>query len=52
MINKGASTVTNPRSEKIETQNTQPSGSKTDKSIGVRTSNFKHSDSENEDYPL
>ena len=36
--NKSASTVTNPRSEVNEIQNMQPSGSKTNKSIGVHAS--------------
>ena len=49
--NKNASTVTNPRSEFNQIRDPQPSGSKT-KSIGVRASNNKNSDSENGDYPL
>ena len=46
---KSLSTTTYPRSGRIETQNPQPSGSK---SIGVHASNIENSDSENEDYPL
>ena len=49
--NKNASTITNPRSETNETQNTQPSGSG-DRSIGVHASLNENSDSENEDHPL
>ena len=49
--NKNASTITNPRSETNETQNTQPSGSR-DRSIGVHASLNENSDSENEDHPL
>ena len=49
--NKNASTVTNPRSETNEIQDSQPSGSKT-KSIGVHASNNENSDFENDDYPL
>ena len=52
--NKNASTVTNPRSETNEIQDSQPSksiGSKT-KSIGVHASNNENSDSENDDYLL
>ena len=47
--NRNASKTTNPRSETIETQT---SGSKTDRSIGVQASNTENSDSEVEDYPL
>ena len=50
--NKSASTVTNPRFQTNETQNTLPRGSKLDKSIEVRASNNEDSESENEDYPL
>ena len=50
--NKNASTVTNPRSEINENREPQPSGSKTDRSIGVHASNNESSDSENDDYPL
>ena len=46
--NKNASTVTNPRSETNEIQNSQPSGSKTT-SIGVHASNNENSGSENDD---
>ena len=49
--NKIASTVTNPRSEVNEIQDSQPSGSKT-KSIGVHASYSENSDSENDDYHL
>ena len=45
---KNASTITNPRSESNETQNTQPSGSR-DRSIGVHASVNDNSDSEIED---
>ena len=45
---KNASTITNPRSESNETQNTQPSGSK-NMSIGVHASVNDNSDPENED---
>ena len=49
---KNASTITNPRSETNETQNTQPSGSK-NRSIGVHASENDNSDFENEDeYPI
>ena len=37
--NKSASTVTNPRSDVNEIQEPQPSGSRTDPSLGVRASN-------------
>ena len=50
--NKNATTATNPRSETLETQNSQTSGSKTDRSIGFRPSNTENSDSEDEDYAL
>ena len=50
--NKSAPTVTNPRSETNEIRDPQPSGSKTNKSIGVHASNNENSDSDNEDYPL
>ena len=49
---KSASTVTNPRSEVNEIQNMQPSGSKTNKSIGVHASYNEDINSEDEDYPL
>ena len=49
--NKNESTITNPRSETNETQNTRPSGSR-DRSIGVHASLNENSDSENEDHPL
>ena len=45
---KIASTITNPRSESNEAQNTQPSGSR-DRSIGVHASVNENSDCENED---
>ena len=45
---KNASTITNPRSESNETQNTQPWGSR-NRSIGVHASENDNSDSENED---
>ena len=50
--NKNASTVKNLKSESNETQKSQYTGSKTDKSIGVGVSNYENSVSENEDYPL
>ena len=50
--NKSAFTVTNPRSEMDGIQNMQPSGSKTNKSIGVHASYNENIDSEDEDYPL
>ena len=50
--NKSASTVTNPWSEINENREPQPSGSKTDRSIGVHATNNESSDSENDDYPL
>ena len=50
--NKKASTVTNPRSENSETPNSQPSGSKTIRSIGVHASDNESSDTENDDYCL
>ena len=50
--NKGASTVTNPRSDANEIRDSQPSGSRIDPSIGVRASNNENSDSEIDDYPL
>ena len=50
---KTASTITNPRSEPNGIHNLQPSGSKNDKSSGVRASNIENSDTENEgDHPL
>ena len=45
---KNASTITNPRSESNETQNTQPPGSG-NRSIGVHASENNKSDSKNED---
>ena len=50
--NKTTSTVTNPRSDVDEILDSQHSGSKTNRSIGVRASNNDNSDSENDDYPL
>ena len=50
--NKTASTMTNPRSDFNEMQDSQPSGSKTARSIGVHASNNENSDSENDDFPL
>ena len=50
---KTASTITNPRSEPNGIHNLHPSGSKNDKSSGVRASNIENSDTENEDgHPL
>ena len=50
--NKTASTMTNPRSDFNEMQDSQPSESKTARSIGVHASNNENSDSENDDFPL
>ena len=50
--NKSASITTNPRSDANEIQESRPSGSRVDTSIGVRASNIENSDSENDDYPL
>ena len=50
--NKSASTVTHPRSEINKNRDPQPSGSKTNMSIGVHASNNENSDSEHDDYPL
>ena len=50
--NKSVSTVTNPRSETIESQNTRQSGSKTNISIGGHASNNADSDLEEDDHPL
>ena len=50
--NKSASTVTKPRSEINENRDSQPSGSKTNRSIGVHASNNENSDSEDDDFPL
>ena len=44
---KSASTVTNPRSKMDEIQGAQPSGSKMDKSIGVRQEHEKTIDDSN-----
>ena len=49
---QNASPVKNPRSDISETQDPQPSGSKIDKSIGVRSFNNVNSYSENDEYPL
>ena len=50
--NKSVSIVTNPRSENDEIQNTQPTGSKGNKSRGVHASNNENSETEDEDFPL
>ena len=50
--NKKASTKINPKSNFNEIQDSQPSGSKTAKSIGVHASNNENSDSGNDDFPL
>ena len=50
--NKSVSTVINPKSETNEIRDSQPSGSKTNKSIRVHASKNEISDSENDDYPL
>ena len=49
---KTRSTVTKPRSDVNEILDSQPSGSKTKRSIGVSASNIENSDSENDDYLL
>ena len=46
--NKSVSTATNPRSETNENQDTQQSGSKTNKSIGCHASNNVYSDLEHD----
>ena len=46
---KSASTITNPRSETNGTQDSQPSGSKNNRSNGVHASNMEISDTEDED---
>ena len=50
--NKSVSTVTDPRSQTNETQNTRESGSKIDMSIGFHASNNVNSDLEEDDHPL
>ena len=51
--NKTASTKTKLRSEMNGTQNSQPSGSKSNRSNGVYASNIDNSDTEDEDdHPL
>ena len=50
--NKRTSTVTNSRSNVNQIQDSQPSGSKINKSIRVRASINEDSDSENDDHPL
>ena len=51
--NDSASTITNHRSERNGTQNSQPSGSRNDRSDGVHASNVGNSDTEDEDdHPL
>ena len=50
--NKTTSAVTNPRSKINGIKDSQPSGFKTNRSIGVRASNIENSDSENDYYPL
>ena len=51
--NKTTSTITNPRSEITGTQNSQASGSKSNRSNGVHASNIEISDIEDEDdHPL
>ena len=44
--------MTKPRSDFNEMQDSQPSASKTAKSIGVHASINENSDSENDDFPL
>ena len=50
--NRSVSTITNPRSETNDAQETQQSGSKTNKSIGVHASNNVYSDLEENYHPL
>ena len=50
--NKKASKATNARSEMDDIKYMQPSGSKTNRSIGVHASYNDNSEPENEDYPL
>ena len=50
--NKTTSTITNPGSDVNEILDSQPLGSKTNRSIVVQASNIENSDSENGDYPL
>ena len=49
--NKTSSAVTNPRSDTNELQESQQSGSRMNKSMGVRASNNENSDYENDDFP-
>ena len=50
--NKSVSTVTTPRSETNESQDTEQSGSKINKSKGVHASNTVYSDLEEDGHPL
>ena len=50
--NKSVSSATNPRSDTNETENSQPSGSKNKKFMGVNAPKFINSNSEDEDYPF
>ena len=47
-----ASTITNSSSQINRTQNTKPTRSRNDRSIGILATNIKNSDTENEDNPL
>ena len=47
--NKTTATITNPRAEINGIQNSQPSGSKSKRSIGVHASNIENSDTEDDD---
>ena len=47
-----ASTITNPRSEINRTQNTESTGSRNDRSIGVHAPNIENSDTEKEFHSL
>ena len=49
--NKSSSTVTNPRSDTNEMQESQQSGSRIGKSIAVHASNNENSDYENDNFP-
>ena len=50
--NQSASTVTSSRFDVNEIQDTHASGSKIDKSRGVRASNNENPDYESDEYPL
>ena len=50
--NKKSSSITNPRSETIEIQNSQHNGSQNVQSIGDHSSDDEYSDTEDEGNPL